>query len=56
MTVLGDNRYNKKNFLKQIVLGPKVEQKETVTEYFVNHLGKIGLGDTLVLQSEAPLA
>ncbi len=56
MTVLGDNRYNKKKFLKQIVLGPKVEQKETVTEYFVNHLGKIGLGDTLVLQSEAPLA
>lgn len=56
MTLIGDNRYTKKNYLEQIILGPKVEQKDTVAEYFINHLNGLGVTNVPVLQSNAPLA
>lgn len=40
---------------EEIILGPKVEQKDSVAEYFVNHIKKLGL-DVAVSQSKAPLA
>ena len=56
MTVQGNSRYNKINYLDKIILGPKVSQKDTVAEYFVNHLIKLGLNDVSVIYSNAPLA
>lgn len=56
MTVIGENRYGKQNYLEEIILGPKVEQKDTVAEYFVNHLNKLEIKNVPILQSNAPLA
>lgn len=56
MTVQGKFRYNKRNYLDKIILGPKVSQKDAVAEYFVNHLIKLGLDDVSVTYSNAPLA
>lgn len=56
MTVQGNFRYDKRNYLDKIILGPKVSQKDAVAEYFVNHLIKLGLDDVSVTYSNAPLA
>lgn len=55
MTLLGKFRYDRRNYLEEIILGPKVEQKDSVAEYFINHIKKLGL-DVDLSQSKAPLA
>lgn len=55
MSLLGKFRYDRRNYLEEIILGPKVEQKDSVAEYFINHIKKLGL-DVAVSQSKAPLA
>lgn len=42
--------------LEKIIIGPKVEQKETLREYLLNHLGKAGMNSVVVEFSKAPLA
>ena len=56
MSLLGYRRYEKREYLDKIFLGPKVKQKESVKEYFLNHLASLGLTDVIVSYSKAPLA
>lgn len=55
MSLLGKFRYDRRNYLEEVILGPKVERKDSVAEYFINHIKKLGL-DVAVSQSKAPLA
>lgn len=52
----GFYRYPKSCPLEKIILGPKVEQKETLREYLLNHLDKAGIPTVKVEFSQAPLA
>ena len=52
----GFYRYPNSCPLEKIIIGPKVEQKETLREYLLNHLGKAGMNFVKVEFSKAPLA
>lgn len=52
----GFYRYPNSCPLEKIIIGPKVEQKETLREYLLNHLGKAGMNFVEVEFSKAPLA
>lgn len=49
-------RYPKICPLNKIIIGPKIEQKETLREYLINHLEKAGMNSVAVEFSKAPLA
>lgn len=49
-------RYPKTCPLNKIIIGPKVQQKETLREYLINHLEKSGMDSVEVEFSKAPLA
>ena len=49
-------RYPNFSPLEKIIIGPKVEQKETLREYLLNHLAKAGMESVKVEFSRAPLA
>lgn len=49
-------RYPKTCILDKIIIGPKVDQKDTVREYLINHLNKAKMDSVKVIISEAPLA
>ena len=52
----GFYHYPKTSVLDKIIIGPKVEQKETLKEYLLHHLDKAGMGFVTVEISNAPLA
>ena len=52
----GFYHYPKTGVLDKIIIGPKVEQKETLKEYLLHHLDKAGMGFVTVEISNAPLA
>jgi len=52
----GLSRYPKTCPLEKIIIGPKVEQKETMREYLLNHLKTAKLDSVRVEFSKAPLA
>ena len=49
-------RYPNSCPLEKIIIGPKVEQKETLREFLLNHLDKAGMDSVKVEFSKAPLA
>lgn len=52
----GFYRYPKSCVLDKIIIGPKVEQKDTLREYLLNHLDKADMKSVKVEISQAPLA
>ena len=52
----GFYRYPRTCVLDKIIIGPKVEQKETLREYLLHHLDKAEMKFVKVEISEAPLA
>ena len=52
----GFYRYPKSCVLDKIIIGPKVEQKDTLKEYLLNHLDKADMKSVNVEISQAPLA
>ena len=52
----GFYHYPKTSVLDKIIIGPKVEQKETLKEYLLHHLDKAEMKSVTVEISNAPLA